>query len=159
AASAQDALSRLAYTGVNITVYNYDDCYFCYYGMYYTVDVPWPARFDDHSDVVFFGAQPTWSPAGTQIAFAREGNIFVKSITSNEIQLTDSANNAQPAWSPDGLWIAFVTSRTGAPEIYLINPEGSVVVPLTRRNAANVSRPVWSPDGSRIIFNCMVERF
>jgi len=57
-----------------------------------------------------------------------------------------------PAFSPDGRRIAFVSLRDGNTEIYLINPDGSGLVRLTRNAAADTS-PVFSSDGRSIFFS------
>jgi Tol biopolymer transport system component len=64
---------------------------------------------------------PTFSPDGTQIAFAWRGekgdnwDIYLKMIGSSEIhRLTmDPAIDFEPSWSPDGRQIAFVRSQPG----------------------------------------------
>jgi TolB protein len=48
--------------------------------------------------------------------------------------------------------IAFVSKRSGAPRIYVMNPDGSVVLRLTEGPGAD-SCPAWSPDGRRIAFS------
>ncbi|MGB7875708.1 MAG: protein kinase [Anaerolineales bacterium] len=47
--------------------------------------------------------------------------------------------------------IAFVSERTGVPQIYLINTDGSGLHPLTNL-AEGACQPSWSPDGSRLVF-------
>jgi TolB protein len=53
-----------------------------------------------------------------------------------------------PSWSPDGTQIAFRSERSGEPEIWVMNADGTD----QRRLAAGLS-PAWSPDGSLIAFS------
>jgi len=69
--------------------------------------------------------------------------------TGDKQQLTDSAGgNMLPAWSPDGTKLAFVSTRTGAPEIWVMNADGSDQRQLTLGGGAML--PAWSPDSSQI---------
>ncbi len=52
-----------------------------------------------------------------------------------------------PAISPDGKQIAFAYRG----DLYLVDAEGGVAVPLTQHAAHDVE-PIWSPDGKRIVF-------
>lgn len=56
-----------------------------------------------------------------------------------------------PTWSPDGSKIAFVSDQDGAPDIWVMNSDGSELVNLTRHEAKDHS-PAWSPDGAWIAF-------
>ena len=68
--------------------------------------------------------------------------------------------NDMPVWSPDGNSIAFFSDRSGNPDIFVMNPDGSHVVQLTRDAFASLyftkssedRNPSWSPDGSQIAF-------
>jgi Tol biopolymer transport system component len=53
-----------------------------------------------------------------------------------------------PAWSPDATQIAYRSERSGEPEIWVMNADGTD----QRRLAAGLS-PAWSPDGSLIAFS------
>lgn len=53
--------------------------------------------------------------------------------------------------SLEGPKIAFNTNRDGNDEIYLMDPDGSHLVNLTRHPATDI-QPTWSPDGSKIAF-------
>lgn len=47
--------------------------------------------------------------------------------------------------------IAFTSSRDGNSEIYIMNPDGSKQINLSRNDAEDWD-PVWSPNGERILF-------
>jgi dipeptidyl aminopeptidase/acylaminoacyl peptidase len=56
-----------------------------------------------------------------------------------------------PQWSPDGRRIAFLSSRGGAPQIYLTPPAGGEATQVTRAENG-VGSYEWSPDGRRIAY-------
>jgi Tol biopolymer transport system component len=47
--------------------------------------------------------------------------------------------------------IAFASARSGTPQIYLINADGTSLQAITNIDAG-ACQPVWSPDGSRLAF-------
>ena len=73
-------------------------------------------------------AQPTWSPDGDRIAFARgaPSRLFVMDADgSGARRVTDEeADESEPAWSPDGRWIAYVRREPGSSirELWLVRP-------------------------------------
>ncbi len=100
---------------------------------------------------------PSWSPDGTQIAFAsrREQNwdLFVMRADGSDLRrLTDDpAYDGDPAWSPDGRRLAFSSSRGGDLDIYLLELAGSAVARVTDDPTADYG-PAWSPDGRGLAF-------
>jgi len=95
---------------------------------------------------------PTFSPDGTQVAFAWNGerqdnfDIYVKFIDRSEaVRLTsDPARDGSPAWSPDGRHIAFVRDGT----IFLVSPLGGA-----ERRVGNVQARglAWTQDGKSLV--------
>jgi serine/threonine protein kinase len=69
-------------------------------------------------------------------------------------QLTDEDTNEMvPVWSPDGRRIAYYSNKSGAYQIWTINPDGSGAQEITGARAPGAVLPVWSPDGSRMAFS------
>jgi len=61
------------------------------------------------------------------------------------------ALEVSPSWSPNGWQIAFTSDRTGEPQVYAMDREGSNVRRITWTGAYN-DQPSWSPAGDRIAF-------
>jgi TolB protein len=60
--------------------------------------------------------------------------------------------NTAPAWSPDGKWIAYETRVGGQFDIWLIDPEGTVNVPLITHPRSDEA-PAWSPNSRKLGFS------
>lgn len=116
----------------------------------------------DGSDVhkLISGGWPSWSPDGTQIAFMKDGDIYIMSRDGGGLRrLTNHpALDFDPAWSPDGTQIAFASKRSGNWEIYIINVDGSNLHNLTNHPALD-DHPTWSPDGTKIAFRSDRENY
>lgn len=106
---------------------------------------------------------PTFSPDGSQIAFAWNGesgdthqfDLYVKSVGSERLlRLTHRpSRRLTPAWSPDGGSIAFVRDTGDAVSLFIIpalgGPERRIVTNLALDSAMQIS---WSPDGRRLAY-------
>jgi TolB protein len=92
---------------------------------------------------------PRISPDGSRIAFALFEKGFNVAIWSLELGRlvrfpAFGGTTISPAWSSDGTRIAFSSSRTGDPEIYVCDQNGSNLKRLTAYHGPDVS-PVWNP--------------
>ena len=84
-----------------------------------------------------------------RIAFDNFDDVWTIDADGTDLtRLTHSPGpDFDPSWSPDGTKIAFRSERSGEPEIWVMNADGTG----QRRLAAGLS-PAWSPDGSLIAF-------
>jgi len=111
-----------------------------------------------------FEGEPSFSPDGNQVAFARseesegKSHIYVKLIGTNgpPMQLTSGpGSDGYPAWSPDGRFIAFL--RYVSPEksaVLLIPALGGPERKIAETRSDIVEGPVaWSPDGNSLVIS------
>ena len=71
--------------------------------------------------------------------------------------ITATSIDNQPDYSPDGSKVAFFSTRTGDPEVWICDGDGSNAIRLTRLEGAGLSYPLWSPDGRQLMFSAAVE--
>jgi len=70
----------------------------------------------------------------------------------------ETASAAAPAWAPGGDFIAFERralsgGQLGVPRVWLAQPDGTLLGPLTRGDGSDISYgPAWSPDGNSVAF-------
>lgn len=144
---------------------------------------------DQSSDPAY--DRPSWSPDSTKVAFSSYANnlvpgdsnagsdLFVKTLSSGDIQRVSTsangqqANNADPLgpdsyhgrWSPDGALIAFNSDAdnlvpgdtNGQSDVFVKNlASGGVQRASTTAGGTQASGlsllPEWSPDGKRLTF-------
>ncbi|HEY4416123.1 MAG TPA: LpqB family beta-propeller domain-containing protein [Verrucomicrobiae bacterium] len=101
-------------------------------------------------------AKPAWVPGKLAIyytSYARDNpDIFSHSLSTGQRSIIASYSglNTSAAVSPDGSRVAMVLSKSGSPNIWVCNPDGSGLKHLT--TGAEDSSPCWSPDGQWICF-------
>jgi hypothetical protein len=95
------------------------------------------------------GVDPSWSPDGTQLAFAADssgtGQIKVCTVvTCGTGTPVGSATGTQPAWAPDASKIAYASGGS----IHIVTyPAGADSPPL-----ATGTDPSWNPDGTKLTY-------
>jgi len=116
----------------------------------------------------------SWSPDGTQVAFAGlsldaaglrdelRSAVYVAKADGSDVQaITEPGAFTESAgWSPDGDWIVF-NKKSGpvgvkGSDLYLVHPDGSGLHAITTGGTAGKSDQfgaVWSPDGRRLLFD------
>ncbi len=86
-----------------------------------------------------------------------ERNIWVVSTSPGNAprQLTQTGHDTRPQWSPDGKKIAFLSSRDGAPQIYLMGAQGGNAFKVTSLSTG-ADNEKWAPDGKSLAFTSNV---
>lgn len=106
---------------------------------------------------------PVFSPDGASIVYAHAddaGSDLYMVGTSEDaparrISVGRGTDNVQPSFSPDGRRIAFTSGRSGHPEVYLMDADGTNAELLTSFDFGDRnyrSDPDWSPDGRLVAF-------
>jgi len=119
------------------------------------------ADFDGHNTqaVTHDGAivaAPAWVPGRLALYYTsyKLGNpdIFRHDLSTGQRQAVArySGLNSSAAISPDGTRVAMILSKSGSPNVYICNADGTGLKKLT--TTSEDSSPCWSPDGQWICF-------
>ena len=113
-----------------------------------------------HSNGMAEHWHPSFSPDGKQVLFSSnmtgdwglwlsdlEGNQLVRMVKDMQFD-----NNPAASWSPDGSKIVF---RNALADLWLMNSDGSQLMPLTKDGKADGWRSSWSPDGKKIAYTAV----
>ena len=111
---------------------------------------------------------PVFSPDGRTVVYAHayesgEGSdLFVVGLdgsTARRITVARGTINVSPTFSPDGRRLAFTSSRSGHPEVYVMDADGTnaeLLTPYVFGEQSYQSNPDWSPDGRMVAYQSQI---
>ncbi|HEY9514788.1 MAG TPA: S9 family peptidase [Gemmatimonadaceae bacterium] len=117
-----------------------------------TEGVHWPQLFDPSSAEE---RNPVWSPDGSKLAFARQGDTWIRDVAGGEprrlVAPGIAGSAGSPVWSPDGARVAFTNGYSGFSQIGIADVATGRVVPITYTpyDHDDIS---WSPDGKWVAY-------
>ena len=93
----------------------------------------WITDLEGNTYFLTFGVQPAWSPLGNEIAFIRDGNIWIYDLEHEQERLVveDPVHAQFPIWFSDGEYLLFESERDGNSEIYRVDKYGEKLSNLT----------------------------
>ncbi|MEN1727566.1 MAG: Tol-Pal system beta propeller repeat protein TolB [Pseudomonadota bacterium] len=101
---------------------------------------------------------PTWSPDARQLAYVSfatgRSNIIVQDLYTGQNRVVSSERgiNGAPAFSPDGRTLAVSLSRSGSPNIWLIDLQGQQRPRQLTHHWSINTEPTFSSDGTEVLF-------
>src|SRR2546425_5481023 len=123
-----------------------------------------PMAIDDLITAVRVG-EPDVSPDGRQVIFVRTTTALDTGRRNADIWSVPADGSAAPSllvggekaenaprFLPDGKRFVFISSRDGAPQVYVADADGRNVKAITRLSGGVQSPLVVSPDGRRVAF-------
>ncbi len=102
-------------------------------------------------------AAPAWVPGKFALYYTSykltKPNIFYQNLSTGRrgVFAHFAGLNTSAAVSPDGTKVAMILSRSGNPNVWLCNADGTGLKQLTHTSADD-SCPCWSPDGQWICY-------
>jgi Tol biopolymer transport system component len=95
------------------------------------------------------------APSGRTLVFDLLGDLYTLPIDGGKARRITSGQefDAMPSFSPDGRRIAFVSDRNGAPNLWVMNADGTSARQLSHTEGFgyNYVSPTWTPDGSGVL--------
>lgn len=101
---------------------------------------------------------PRFVPGGTNLTYSSyhsgNQNLYITDLRQNKITRALSRRkglNLAPAWSQDGKYMILTLSKSGNPDLFMLDNKGHILEQLTSRSGINVS-PTLSPDKNHLVF-------
>ena len=66
--------------------------------------------------------------------------------------VSSTQEDTSPSISPDGTQLAFISDRSGTPEVWAAQMDGSAPTQITSLNGPDIRSVTWSSDGTRLSF-------
>lgn len=108
--------------------------------------------------ISFETTEGTWialdlSPDGKTLVFELLGDLYTMPATGGDaVRITSGTPyDGMPRFSPDGKKIAFVSDRSGAENLWTVDPDGKNPKSLTKGRDSQMTSPTWSPDGNYVV--------
>ncbi len=110
-------------------------------------------------------SSPVFTPDGDEIVYAHGldgSDLYVCSAEggpSRQLSVGRGSLNTDGTFSPDGRRIAFTSGRSGHPEIYTMDADGTntdILTPLAFGENAFRAKPAWSPEGRTVAFQSRI---
>jgi len=107
---------------------------------------------------------PVYQPGGNAILYAQGtgsgtdlvlAGLDTDSAIPKRITIGRGTDNTSPSYSPDGHQIAFISGKSGSPQVYIMDADGSnvqLLTPYTPGVRSYRASPDWSPDGRAIAY-------
>jgi TolB protein len=104
---------------------------------------------------------PIYQPDGSGILYAQgTGNgtdLIFAGFEGEPRRITAGrgTDNTSPSYSPDGHQVAFISGKSGQPQVYIMDADGSnvqLLTPYTVGTRSYRASPDWSPDGRAIAY-------
>ena len=111
---------------------------------------------------------PVFSPDGKSVVYAHgldDGtDLIIADPSTNargrQITVGRGTDNVSPTFSPDGRRLAFTSGRSGHPEVYIMDADGTnveLLTPFRFGDQSYRSSPDWSPDNRSIAFQAQMD--
>ena len=113
-----------------------------------------------------FVSSPSLAPDGLRIAYSSRlpssvsADIFLSALDgTSQRNLTNrvSSIDTSPTWSPNGQQIAFISDRSGSPQLWMMDADGTNLRRLVAEGG-HCDSPSWSPDGRFILYSWQAPR-
>ena len=111
---------------------------------------------------------PVFTPDGKSVVYALSGetgsDLFLVPVDGEAIPrkmtVGRGSRNWGPSFSPDGTRLAFGSDRTGHPEVYIMDADGTnadIFTAFDFGDQNDRTSPDWSPDGRQIAFMSRID--